>query len=166
MKLSGETRSPNTGSISQYLPRSFSRCDEWPSRTMWFAAGSSASSCARSSRRTGIGSTGVVPGGAGSRKRDQIFQPGCEGCAVGLSMFWNTQPSRLNCGDCAHAGLQACADATPASAMGTAASNTRAKRAHPRWKDRGAACTVVAGGCRLAGDSARRPRRVGPVPLR
>ena len=30
---------PNTGSISHHLPRSLSRCDEWPRRMMWLDCG-------------------------------------------------------------------------------------------------------------------------------
>ena len=54
---------------------------------------------ARSSLRSGIGSTGMLAGLAGCRKRVQIFQAGCDGWAFGFCAFWNTQSAAGNCGD-------------------------------------------------------------------
>ena len=82
-QVKGEARGPNTGSISHHLPRSLSRCDEWPSRMMWFDVLSSASSAARSSVRTGMGSTGTVPSFSptGSASR-------CPSSSCGLAWDW------------------------------------------------------------------------------
>ena len=98
-KLTGDTRSPNTGSMSQNLPCSFSRCEEWPSRTMWLALASSASSCAVVSGRTGMASTGTVPTLLLNRKRDQIVQLPAPGGVAGLGGLANRQ--FCNCGEAA-----------------------------------------------------------------
>ena len=90
--LNGEARSLNTGSISQYLPRSLSRCEEWPSRITWLACGSSASSCAAVSGRTGIGSTGTVSVLLAVRKRDQIFQLPAAGASAGWAGSGSRSP--------------------------------------------------------------------------
>ncbi|MCY1371120.1 hypothetical protein D9M69_582520 [compost metagenome] len=96
-QVKGETRSLNTGSMSQYLPLSLSRCDEWPRRTTWLASAASASSAWGVRARTGMGSTGTVSTLLPTMKRDQMRQVLAAGCSSGLGMFWNTPP--LNCGE-------------------------------------------------------------------
>ena len=82
---------------------------------MWLDVASSASSAARSSVRTGIGSTGTVPSFFATMKRVQMSQLERCGLAFGLGGFWKVQSFAANCGDSAKRASHSCAAAPMAA---------------------------------------------------